>query len=326
MRDKMKALYFVDDNFISRTRYTKDLLKELAVHKKKHGLIEWSAETTLNVSKDEELLDLFQEAGCSTLIIGFESISEATLLDMDKKVNFCLSYQEAIHRIHSRGMSIVGNFIVGFDTDTLEVFEDILQFCEENKILYPFFSILTPMPGTKLHEDFHSANRLDHYDWADYDTRHVVYGPENMTRDQLMDGYCYMYEEAYASQRALNRMQDYWQTYRKSGSSFIERAFIKSRLRSYKGAGSDRFQWLMKEGWKTLLANKGVGDVGQLLYYLDSGNFCDYLDQFRSKHFEDNVKVFRNPPKLEDKSQDLLKKQWNYKQANTKKEPLHVHP
>ena len=61
---------------------------------------EWSAETTLNVASDEELLDLFPRAGCSTLIIGFESISEATLLTMDKKVNFCLTYQEAMRRIH----------------------------------------------------------------------------------------------------------------------------------------------------------------------------------------------------------------------------------
>ena len=91
-----------------------------------------------------------------------------------------------------------------------------------------------------------------------------------------MDGYCYLYEEAYASERALRRLADYWQTYRTSGSNVVERAFIQHRLRAHKKTGSSRFQWLLKEGWQTLKDNKGVGDVGQLLYYLDSGNFCDY--------------------------------------------------
>src|SRR6185369_8441857 len=117
-----KPLYIVDDNFISRTRYTKDLLKAMVPLAKRGEIPSWSAETTLNVASDDELLDLFRDAGCATLIIGFELVTEATLNDMDKPVNFCLTYQEAVERIHGRGMTVVGNFIVGFDTDTLAVF------------------------------------------------------------------------------------------------------------------------------------------------------------------------------------------------------------
>src|SRR5205085_1744074 len=82
-------------NFISRMKYTRELLKALVPLRRAGELGEWSAETTLNVASDEELLDLFAQAGCSTLIIGFESVNEATLVDMDKKVNFILSYEEA---------------------------------------------------------------------------------------------------------------------------------------------------------------------------------------------------------------------------------------
>ncbi|MEE2779613.1 MAG: radical SAM protein, partial [Myxococcota bacterium] len=314
LKNRMKPLYFVDDNFISRTRYTKELLRALVPLHEAGEMVEWSAETTLNVSKDEEMLDLFAAAGCTTVIIGFESISEATLLDMDKKVNFCLSYPEAIERIHSRGMSIVGNFIVGFDTDTLAVFEEILQFVDDNHILYPFFSILTPMPGTKLHEDFKADDRLDHYDWARYDTRHVVYDPKHMSRDQLMDGYHYLYEQAYASERALNRLESYWQRYRKSGSNFVERAVIKNKLRPFRKEGTDRFKWLLDAGWERLLANKGVGDVGQLLYYLDSGHFVDFLDRYRSDAYEENAKIFAAAGAVTSPEDEVLaRKQWEWK-------------
>ena len=315
LKDRMKALYIVDDNFISRVKYTKDLLRALAPLYKKGELIEWSAETTLNVARDEEMLDLFAEAGCSTLIIGFESISEATLLSMDKKVNFCLSYQEAIEAIHTRGMSIVGNFIVGFDTDTLSVFGDIIDFVDEHKILYPFFSILTPMPGTKLHDDYVAEDRLDHTDWARYDTRHVVFEPKHMTREQLMDGYSWMYEQAYASPRALKRLESYWRTYRKTRSGFVQNEFVRWRLRKFKNEGSARFQWLLKEGWKALTQKNINSDVGQLLYYYDSGHFCDYLDQFRSASFADNARIFSGEVAAPDEDELLVRKQWEHKKV-----------
>ena len=147
------------------------------------------------------MLDLFRDAGCSTLIIGFESVTEASLAAMDKPVNFCLTYQEAIDRIHARGMTIIGNFIVGFDTDTLGVFKQTLDFIQKTGILYPFFSILTPMPGTKLFDEYKAAGRLDHENWHLYDTRHVVFEPKHMRRDELMDGYVWLYEQAYGTDR-----------------------------------------------------------------------------------------------------------------------------
>ena len=312
IKDRIKALYIVDDNFISKVPYTKELLKALVPLHESGELREWSAETTLNVSRDEELLDLFKAAGCSTLIIGFESISEATLLAMDKKVNFCLTYQEGIERIHRRGMSIVGNFIVGFDTDTLAVFRDLLDFIDEHTILYPFFSILTPMPGTKLHEDFKAAGRLDHLDWARYDTRHVVFEPKHMTREQLMDGYCWLYEEAYASRRALDRLERYWTNWRRKGAGVLEKGGAAALLWKYRHEGTARFQQLLRDGQRRLWAHP-KGDPGQLFYYLDSGHFCDYMDRFRSARYAENVRIFRGEAEPEAVEERLLRKQWERK-------------
>jgi radical SAM superfamily enzyme YgiQ (UPF0313 family) len=309
LRDKMKATYVVDDNFISKVSYTKDLLRALAPQFAAGKVGEWSAETTLNVARDEEMLDLFRDAGCSTLIIGFESVSEATLLTMDKKVNFCLTFQEAIERIHRRGLSIVGNFIVGFDTDTLSVFRDTLRFIDDNAILYPFFSILTPMPGTALHDEFKAADRLDHTDWSRYDTRHVVFPPRHMTREQLMDGYIYLYEQAYASTAALDRLADFWRRFRRRRSSLAENAFIKWRLRPFRHEGTPRFQQILREGWRRLTLKGANSDVGQLLYYLDSAHFVDYLDRFKSPSYAENVRIFRG--EVESTADPVLdRKQW----------------
>jgi len=319
LRDRMKTLYFVDDNFLSRPQYTEDLLRALIPLHKSGELRGWSAETTLNVTNRPGLLELFAEAGCTTLIIGFESINEATLVAMDKRVNFCVDYQEALARIHNLGMSVVGNFIVGFDTDTLSVFKDILDFVNENRILYPFFSILTPMPGTKLHEDYKSAGRLDHFDWGLYDTRHVVFEPEHMTREQLLDGYCYLYREAYASEGALDRLEEFWALHRLRKSSWAENVFIRGKLRKYRGKVSPRFDWMIDEGVRRLKHGAGNTDISQLLYYLDAAHFVEYQDGFRSANFDANVALFEQWGLSSEEERNLLQRQWQRKSRSNRR-------
>ena len=295
-----KSMYVVDDNFLSRVQFTKDLLKALVPLRKQKKVPDFSCETTFNVALDEELLDLLRDAGCTTLIIGFESISESTLLSMDKKVNFCLPYAEGLKRIQQRGIAVMANFIVGFDTDTLAVFEDTLRFVDDNLITYPFFSILTPMPGTKLHDEYKDAGRLDHLDWSRYDTRHVVMEPRHMTRDQLMDGYCYLYEQAYASDRALARLQKSWATYPHHASTAVEKMFVSMRMslsRSW-GHGTPEFQRYLKNAW-AMAKKDGAADIGQLLYYFDSAHFADYLKRFRSSTWSESVALFNNPPAID---------------------------
>ena len=291
LTEAMKALYIVDDNFISRTRYTRELLEALVPLRRSGELPDWSAETTLNVATDEALLDLFRDAGCTTLIIGFESVAQATLQTMDKGINFCLSFQEAIERIHQRGMSIVGNFIVGFDTDTPEVFRDTRDFIFENNILYPFFSILAPMPGTKLHDEFKDAGRLDTKDWSLYDTRHVIFEPAQMTREQLQDGYVWLFEQTYTSEAAFENLMRYWQRPGRRQDTVLERLFVRyrvSRSRQISSAGREFFKRALSEARK-----RGVGtNMAQLLYYLDSGHFAQFLGRYKSDHYEANAQSF----------------------------------
>jgi radical SAM superfamily enzyme YgiQ (UPF0313 family) len=313
LKDKLKSLYFVDDNFVSRPKYTLELLEALRPLYESGELGQWSAETTLNITADEKALDAFAAAGCSTLIIGFESISEATLLDMDKKVNFALSYQQAIERIHRRGMSIVGNFIVGFDTDPLSVFHDTLQFIDDNDILYPFFSILTPMPGTKLHDDFAKAGRLDHMDWARYDTRHITFEPKQMTREQLMDGYIWLYEQAYASPRALDRLERYWKKWRQVPSTRVENLFVKWCMRRVAGR-SKQLDAFIADGFARLAHSGQKSDVGQLLYYFDSADFSEFLARQRSPDYARHALQFAG-------ASSVAGRQWEREQVKKRMRP-----
>lgn len=291
-----RPLYVVDDNFISKPAYTKDLLKAMIPLRQQGLLMDWSAETTLNVAKDEELLDLLKAAGCSVLIIGFESVSEATLKDMDKNVNFCMTYQEAMDRIKARDIAVVGNFIVGFDTDDLRVFKDTLEFIDRNEIMYPFFSILTPMPGTKLFDDVKAEGRLDHERWDLYDTRHVVFQPKLMTRDQLMDGYVYLYEQAYGLEMTMKRLERWWSRKTEArGSGYPEKLFVAARTAGLGFSDDHEVRRFHKELNKMLFDRSMKGEVGQMLYMLDSNHFARFLRRFNTMNRDRNYALFADP-------------------------------
>jgi radical SAM superfamily enzyme YgiQ (UPF0313 family) len=321
---KGRPMYIVDDNFISRSRYTKELLQAMVPVYRAGKIPSWSAETTLNVAMDEEMLDLFRDAGCATLIIGFESVSEATLKDMDKPVNFSLTYQEAVNRIHSRGITIVGNFIVGFDTDTLAVFKQTRDFIQETGIIYPFFSILTPMPGTNLHEEVKAEGRLDHFQWELYDTRHVVFEPKLMTREQLMDGYVWLYEQCYGPERLYDRLERLWTARAKPGSNFLERLFIGSRLKADARRSDDEHRRHYAEGVKLMKGVKNA-EAGQLLFVLDGYDFARFLRRYNTARKAEHYAIFENPePHLSsaEETASLLKMQWeNHRAARNRTAP-----
>jgi radical SAM superfamily enzyme YgiQ (UPF0313 family) len=277
--------------------------------RKRGKLPDWSAETTLNVAKDEELLDLLRDAGCTVLIIGFESVTEATLQDMDKSVNFCMTYQEATDLIRARGIKVVGNFIVGFDTDDLRVFKDTLDFIDANRIMYPFFSILTPMPGTGLFDDFFATGRLDHQRWELYDTRHVVFEPKQMTRDQLMDGYVWVYEQAYGADAMLKRLETWWKLPSSHGASMAERLFITARIKALTDEQDLPDRKLLGEALKMYLDKNLAAETGSLLYMLDANHFARFLHRFKSRRVAENYRLFENPELAFAESQRLM--QWD---------------
>lgn len=282
----------MDDNFISRRTYTRELLTALVSLFRAGRLAPWSAETTLNVAGDDELLDLFRDAGCGTLIIGLESIEEATLQAMDKGVNFCMTFQDAIARVHERGMTVVGNFIVGFDTDRLDVFRRLRDFVQETGILYPFFSILTPMPGTGLFDEYKAAGRLDHEDWHLYDTRHVVMEPRNMTREQLMDGYIWLYEQTYATDALLDRLERGWLRRDRERRPALEKGFLAATLATIGLRADPVMRHLVRGGVPMMLNPRLNTDPGQLLITLDTTDFAVFLRRFRSPSWRENVALF----------------------------------
>ena len=199
-----RLVFFIDDNIVSNRAYAREFLARIADRK-----LNWFGQASLNIANQPEILDLCQKSGCRGLFMGFESLAPETLASVGKRVNRPGEYLEVVKKIHDHGIGIDGSFVFGFDTDDNSVFDRTAEFVLKAKLEVVYFSILTPYPGTRLHNRLSQEGRILTRDWSLYDANHVVFQPKNLTPDQLLDGYCRAYKEVYSVPSICKRL---WKT------------------------------------------------------------------------------------------------------------------
>lgn len=69
----------------------------------------------------------------------------------------------------------------------------------------PRFYILTPIPGTKYHEEMLKQKRIYNHDMDSYDGSQAVHIPKNMTPEELTDAYWQLYEKVFSIPNILQR-------------------------------------------------------------------------------------------------------------------------
>jgi radical SAM superfamily enzyme YgiQ (UPF0313 family) len=90
-----------------------------------------------------------------------------------------------------------GSFVFGMDDDDPSVFDRTVDWAIEHGIETATFHILTPYPGTALHDRMRRDGRILHDDWDRYDTRHAVFTPARMSPAELEAGYWRAYRSFY---------------------------------------------------------------------------------------------------------------------------------
>jgi len=202
---KKKAIFFADDNILSNKSFAIALFDAL-----KSQNINWMCQASINISKEDDLLQNMSDSGCGAIFIGFESISEKNLFSMDKGINRRFDYKKAIVKIQSYGILVHSSFIVGYEHDSIESFDELINFIEETNLLMPLINVLTPFPGTQLFHRFEKEKRIVSKDWQFYDTKHVVFQPENLSIEELSAGYKKVVQSVYSFDSILRKMKHYW--------------------------------------------------------------------------------------------------------------------
>lgn len=199
-----KHVMFIDDNFIGNPKWTKEFLERIKPLK-----LKWNAAVSADILEYLSLLDLMKESGCRSLFIGFESINGSSLKSVHKTQNKIEKYDKLISEIHARGIMINASLVFGLPDDDVGVFQNTLDWLVKNKIETMTAHILTPYPGTKLYDDMMKKGKITDFDLSHYNTAHVVFQPENMTKTELLNGYILIYKKFYSFRNIIKRMPDY---------------------------------------------------------------------------------------------------------------------
>ncbi|MFA5038657.1 MAG: radical SAM protein [Candidatus Omnitrophota bacterium] len=190
---RARRVFFCDDNFSANPRRTKILLELLS----KSGIRNWVCQVRCDAARDPELLELMSRAGCELVCVGFESINPETLKAYQKNQTL-EEIIRAIRSFHLKKIKIHGMFVLGGETDDRNTVLETVKFAVRQKIETIQLMILTPFPGTKVHETLQAQKRIFTKDWRFYDGQHIVFTPSRLSAKDLQTTVLHAYRKFYS--------------------------------------------------------------------------------------------------------------------------------
>jgi radical SAM superfamily enzyme YgiQ (UPF0313 family) len=161
-------LDFVDDNFIGNKKAVKAMLPALIAWQKEHAYPFWfSTEASINLADDDELLTLMRIANFAIVFVGIESPDTDTLVSMQKKQNTRRSLAESVHKIYAAGIFAIAGFIVGFDSESSSIAQQMVECVEDTSIPICMVGLLVALPNTQLSRRLQREGRLFPFDWLE---------------------------------------------------------------------------------------------------------------------------------------------------------------
>ena len=208
------SIFFVDDNFIGN--------KEMLKNEMLPALIEWMkgkshpftffTEASVNLSDDDELMDLMVNAGFNMVFVGIESPNEESLVECNKYQNKGRNLLNCIKKIQRFGLEVEGGFILGFDSDPDSIFETLIRFIQESGVITAMVGLLNAPLGTNLHKRLTKEGRILDSMTGDNTDFSINYIPK-MNKDSLINGYKKVLSTIYAPKHYYERVMRFFKEY-----------------------------------------------------------------------------------------------------------------
>ncbi len=208
-----ERMFICDDNFIGDRKYAKQLLRELIpVNNSFDPPLTYLTQLTIDLARDEELMELMADCNCTQVLVGIETMRPASLQEAHKVQNLLRDLVEDCKKIQSYGIAVRAALIVGFDADDTGVFEEHIRFLEDANIPGANINTLLASPGTPLWTRLQLEDRVADIREFYLDAPKVACNiiPKRMTRVELLEGY-----------RGLLQQSRSWDSFQKRIKAFV---------------------------------------------------------------------------------------------------------
>jgi hopanoid C-3 methylase len=169
-------VHIVDDTFlvnIERVNRFIELIKERNI--KKNFIFYSRADF---IVENEAIVEELGAIGTRGIIVGLEAIDDTTLDAYSKHSSENLN-KACVSILQKYNMDCLGLFIINMDA-VKEDFDKLYNWIKGANLRYASVSIFTPIPGTKLYEEYKDKLTTDRMQYWDF--LHLVLEPTNMSR------------------------------------------------------------------------------------------------------------------------------------------------
>lgn len=225
----------VDDNFIGNKKEVKfNLLPAMRNWMQKNNYpFKFNIQSTINLADDDELLSMMVDTGFDSTFIGIETPEEKSLQHCNKVQNKNRDLLNNVMKIQKAGMSVSGGFIVGFDSDSISVFQRQIDFIQSSGIVSAMVGLLNAPKNTKLYNRLKTENRIT-TEATGSNTDYSMNFIPKMEQNELIEGYNTIIQNIYSVKPFYKRTRQFLLNYkRKQGKKNQIKtsqlaAFIKS--------------------------------------------------------------------------------------------------
>lgn len=177
-----RYINFEDDNFTADRERAKEICRRMIAEGLTFRESFFFGRTDL--AQDEELLDLLERAHLTRVLIGIESLNQASLdaINKHQKLQDIEACGAALSRHKIR---LIASLVLGIDTDGPEDIRRGVSFAKHINAYQLQPAIMTPFPGTAVYRQLAAEGRMLTQDWNLFDMMNVTFIPKKMSPWQL---------------------------------------------------------------------------------------------------------------------------------------------
>ncbi|MBI2317395.1 MAG: DUF4070 domain-containing protein [Betaproteobacteria bacterium] len=226
-------VFIVDDNFIGNRKRARELLHELIAWRDRvKPAMGFLTEASVNVADDPELCELMVKAGFKKVFLGLETPSAEGLDECGKRQNRKRDLAATVKTIQRAGFEVMGGFIVGFDSDTKDIFKRQFEFIQQSGVVTAMVGLLTALPQTELYRRLAREGRIL-AETCGNNTDAAVNFITRLDRDFLISGYRELMRKLYEPKHYYRRIRVFLRSYVPQGPTpRLSGADVKAFLRS----------------------------------------------------------------------------------------------
>jgi radical SAM superfamily enzyme YgiQ (UPF0313 family) len=209
------SVFVVDDNFIGNKKKLKaEILPAIVEWKngKKYPFA-FCTEASINLSDDEELMQLMVSAGFDVVFVGIETPNEESLAECTKAQNQHRDLVTSVKKLQKHGLEVQGGFIVGFDSDPESIFQAQIDFIQRSGIVTAMVGLLNAPTGTRLYKRLKEEGRLSAAFTGNNTDFSLNFIPK-MDPQKLVDGYKQILATIYSPKEYYQRLKTFLQEYK----------------------------------------------------------------------------------------------------------------